>query len=113
MIANYNSENKTYTFIRQDWKEFFRIFVSGSLLDNMVEGAKLPRGFIKTHEPFAVDHSVFWKWYLYPFVKICLFIKDRWFKVGRWFYLKGYLGARREEGITYHWFWLRYLRFKK
>jgi hypothetical protein len=84
----------------------FKVKINGQQL--FLKRISIPKGFKETENLVNEDASIYWVWYLYPFVKIGLFIRKKWFKLGYWFYERGFL-KKYKQGEYKSWFWLKYL----
>jgi len=93
-------------FIRENWKELFRIKVSGFAYH--LKEFKLPKGFVKTHNAIDRDIDYYWFILLVPFVKVILWLNNRWWQLGKWCHRKGWLKIK--EGEKRSCFWLKYFR---
>lgn len=107
-IKNYHWYRPYFKLIIKQAKEArFRIEVNG--LDYLVEGFRLPKGFIKVYSYWDRDIDVYWFILFVPFVRFWRLIIRLWWKPAKWFYKKGYL--KHQEGEVEHWF--RKIRLKK
>lgn len=98
-----------YWLVQESWRDWFGIIVSSDLLAESKE-VLVPAGFIKTNEIKEANSSVFWVWYIYPFIQLLAAIITVWWIVPKWLNRHGYFYTNEKK---IGWFWLSRIRFRK
>lgn len=93
-------------FERQNWKEWFSFLVSYELRNQLK--FPLPIGYYCTKIDYMRGVTVYWVWFIFPFIKIGQGISFLWWGLARFFLYRHLLHLPTDRGLKLSWFWPRY-----
>lgn len=103
MIYRRNGDG-TSTYVRENWKEYFRFFVSIPQMNNWPSGKMtFPRGYAEVYTDWKRKFVVFYFIPLIPFIIVKRWLHFQWFELADWFIRHGYL--KHEEGAVIPFSW--------